>query len=163
MKKSVTLTALMGVIFTQLRNQDGSPKLDQKGREHGYIRVENPAKVSLGFAYNGDNIRNGDSALIGMTVEAWEKNKKYYTEGKTFEGNVRIVESLKGGKGFQPKMAGSKENAIPCTLGGKQIYRRTEFDATGLLEDVLIQHDNTAAISALAKSSAAASVTAINA
>ena len=162
MKKSVILTALLGQIFKQTTNEDGSPKLDKNSKPFGYVRVENPSEVTLGFAYNGDNIRRGQSALVAMTVEAWDKNKQYYKEGMEIAGNVRIVESTTSGAGFQAKMAGSKENAIGCTIGGQQIYRRTEFDPTGKLEDVLIAHDNDEAISALAKSSVA-STTAINA
>lgn len=136
--------------------------MDKNGKPFGYIRVENPAKVTLGYAYDGNNVKKGQSALVAMTVDAWDKNKQYYSEGMSIKGNVRIVESLEAGKGFKAKMAGNKDNAIACTLGGRPIYRRTEFDPTGKLEDVLIEHDNAEAISALAKVAAVQATTALN-
>lgn len=140
----VTITAdKSGKVFTQNLNADGSPKLDKNGKPFGYIRVENPAVASLGFAYNGDNVKRGQSALISMTVEAYEKNKAFYAAGSQHEGRVRVIETTETGlPGFKAKMAGSGENAQPCLLGGAQIYRKTEFDATGKLEDVLVAHDN---------------------
>ena len=151
MKKAVILTALNSVIFTQVKNEDGSPKLDKNDKPFGYIRVENPSTVDLAYAYENGGVRRGQSALVAMTVEAWEKSKRFYTEGMEIAGNVRIVESLEKGPGFQPKMAGRKDNAIPCTIGGKQIFRSREFDPSGKLEDVLIEHDNFEEISAAAK------------
>jgi len=147
----VILTALNSVIFTQVKNEDGSPRLDKNGKPFGYIRVENPSTIDLQYSYENGGVRKGQSALVAMTVEAWDKSGKYYKEDMQIKGNVRIVESLEKGPGFQEKMAGSGDNALPCTLGGKQIYRRTEFDATCKLDDVLIAHDNADAISAKAK------------
>lgn len=142
--EKVTITANeKGQVFTQNLNADNSPKLDKNGKPFGFIRVENPAVASLGFAYNGDNIKRGQSALISMTVEAWEKNKAHYPAGKQFDGRVRIIETTEAGlPGFKAKMAGSGTDAQPCLLGGAQIYRKTEFDPTGKLQDELIQHDN---------------------
>lgn len=151
MKKSVILTAINSVIFTQLFNEDGSPRLDKNGKPFGYIRVENPSSIDLSYSYENGGVKRGQSALVAMTVEAWEKSKKFYKEDMEIPGNVRIVESLEKGPGFTPKMAGNKENAIPCTFQGKQVYRRTEFDPKGILEDVLIQHDNFDEISAANK------------
>ncbi len=102
-----------------------------------------------------------------MTVEGWEKSKQFYKEGMEIKGNVVVVETtdaeLAKSRGYQAKMAGSKDNAIACTIGGKQIYRGTEFDATCSKEDTLIAHDNSAAISALAKEAVAAGSEALNA
>ena len=153
--QTVILTALLGVIFTQRKNADGSPKLDKKGNPFGYIRVENPSTVDLQYSYENGGVRKGQSALINMTVAGWEKAKSAYKEGMEIKGNVVVIETtdseLAKSRGYQAKMAGSKENAIPCTIGGAQIYRGTEFDASCTKEDVLIAHDNGAAISALAK------------
>lgn len=140
MKKSVILTALNQTIFTQVKNEDGSPRMDKNGKEFGYIRVENPSTIDLAYAYENGGVRRGPSALIAMTVNAWEKSKQFYKEGMEIKGNVRIVESLTQEPGFQAKLAG--KDGVACTLQGQQIYRRTEFDATGLLEDTLIKHDN---------------------
>ncbi len=142
MKKSVILTAVAGAIFTQSFAKDGkTPKLDKNNKPFGFIRVENPSTIDLAFAYANGGVKRGNSALILMTVEAWEKAKSAYREGMELPGNVRVVESLiQAHNGFQPKLAG--EGGVPCTKGGKQIFRSTEYDATGLLEDVLIAHDN---------------------
>lgn len=142
MKKSVILTAsALGAIFTKSLKADGSPKLDKNGKEFGYIRVENPSTIDLQFAYANGGVKRGQSALIAMTVEAWDKVKSAYRVGMEIPGNVRIVESLtKEHNGFQAKTAGNE--GTPCTLGGQPIYRSTEFDATGVKEDSLIAHDN---------------------
>lgn len=139
--KTVILTAKDGQIFTPAVNADGSAKLDKNQKPTGYIRVENPGTIDLEYAYNG-GLRRGQSALIAMSVEGWEKAKHAYKEGMEIKGNVVITESLEKGPGFKPKMAGSGENAQPCLLDGKQIYRKTEFDATCKLEDTLIAHNN---------------------
>jgi hypothetical protein len=150
MKKSVILTATaLGAIFTQNKNEDGSPRLDKNGKPFGYIRVENPSTIDLAYAYENGGVRKGQSALVSMTVDAWEKAKNFYKEGMEIKGNVRIVESLTGGPGFQAKLAG--KDGVACTLQGQPIYRRTEFDATGLLEDTLIKHDNVIEGSSVAK------------
>lgn len=142
MKKQVILTASStGAIFTQSLKADGSPKLDKNNKPFGYIRVENPSTIDLQFAYANGGVKRGNSALIPMTVEAWEKSKSAYSVGMKLDGNVRVVESLtKEHNGFEAKLAG--EGGTPCTLGGQPIYRSTEFDATGIKEDVLIAHDN---------------------
>ncbi len=141
MKKNVILTAVLGAIFTQSKNADGTPKLDKQGKPFGYIRVENPAEIDLSFAHTTGGIKRGKSALISMQLEKWEAVKSYYKVGMEIPGNVRVVESLiKAHNGFQPKLAG--EGGTPCTLKGQQIYRSTEFDATGLKADELIAHDN---------------------
>lgn len=149
MKKSVILTALSSVIFTKVKNEDGSPRLDKNGKEFGYIRVENPSTIDLAYAYENGGVRKGQSALIAMTVDAWEKSKTFYKEGMEIPGNVRIVESLVKEPGFQTKLAGKE--GVACTLQGQQIYRRTEFDATGKLEDTLLTHDNVIEGSSVAK------------
>lgn len=141
-KVKITARKDNGKVFTQSLNEDGSPKLDKNGNPYGVIRVENPAELSLGYAYGGDNIKRGQSALIPMTVEAYEKNKAHYVDGAEFPGRVRIIENLEGGPGFKAKMAGSGDDAQACTFGGQQIFRKTEFDPTGKKEDVLIAHDN---------------------
>lgn len=143
--KTVKITAdpKTGKVFTLNTNADGSPKLDKNGDRFGFIRVENPEKVSLGFAYKGENIKRGQSTLISMTEAAYEKNKAFYAAGSIHKGNVRVIETTETGlPGFKAKMAGSGENAQPCLLGGAQIYRKTEFDASGSQEDVLVAHDN---------------------
>ncbi len=152
MKKHVILTATPeGELFVQRTNDDGSPKLDKNGLPFGSLRVENPSEVNLAFAHNNGGVKRGQSALVSITVEAFEKNKRYYKDGMEIPGNVRIVESLTKELGMTQKFAGDAENGgIACTVKGAPIYRKTEFDPTGLLADVLIPHDNTEEISAAA-------------
>lgn len=156
--KKVTITAdKTGKVFTLNVNADGSPKLDSKGRRNGFIRVENPEKISLDFSYNGENVKRGQSTLISMTEEAFLKNEKFYKAGTEIDGQVIVKETTESGlPGYKAKMAGSGENALPCLLGGAQIYRRTEFTSNVSAEDVLIAHDNSEAIKAAAKASAQA-------
>lgn len=147
--KHVILTAIAGQIFTQAKNADGSAKLDKNGNPFGFIRVENPETIDLTYAYGNAGVKRGNSALIAMSLEAWEKNGKFYKEGMEIKGNVVVLETTEFAsaeeakkQGYQPKMAGSGENAQPCLLDGKQIYRRTEFDGTCTKEDVLVRHNN---------------------
>ena len=163
MKKfNVILTALNGVLFTQRFEKDGvTPKLDKNNKPFGFIRVENPSEIDLGYAYNTGGVKRGQSALISMTVEAWEKNKNLkdaegkllYSEGRKIPGRVRVIETTNAEeakiKGFKPKMAGSAENAQPCLLDGAQIFRGTVFVSqaeidrdNSLAEDILVQHNN---------------------
>lgn len=151
MKNHVILTAtLAGLIFTKSVDEKGNPKKDKNGKEFGYLRVENKAEVTLAYAHQSGGVKRGQSALVSMTVEAWEKSKQYYKEGMEIPGRVRIVESLVEGPGFQAKTTGG-ENPIAVTVGGKQIFRKTEFDPTGELQDELIAHDNGAILSEAAK------------
>lgn len=138
----VILTAKDGQIFTQSLNLDGTAKLDKNGKPFGYIRVENEATVDFNYAYENGGIRKGQSALIAMTVEAWNKAKPFYKEGMEIPGRVVVIESLEQVPGSKPKMAGKGDDAQPCLLDGAQIYRRTEFDPKGVKEDVLITHNN---------------------
>lgn len=158
--KKVILTVIAGQLFTKALNADGSPKLDKNGKEFGYLRVENPSHVDLKYAYNSGGVKRGASALIAMTVEAWEKAKNFYKEGMEIEGNVVIVDSLTKELGSRPKMAGAGENAEALTLDGKQIYRRTEFDPTCTKEDVIIRHNNEIKGSAVAQKAAEAALNA---
>ena len=173
MKKSVILTATaLGALFTQNFNEDGSPKLDKNSKPFGYLRVENPSEVTLAFGHNSGGVERGQSALVSMTLEAWEKVKAIYESkqaaakatgqiGQSISGNVRIVESLTKELGMTQKFAGDPEKGgIACTLKGAPIYRKTEFDSTGVIEDILVAHDNVDAISALAKSRTAEGKTA---
>lgn len=140
-KRNVIVTATKeGKVFTQSANADGSPKLDKNGKPFGYIRVENPSTIDMAFAYNTGGVKRGQSALIGMTLEAWDVAKKHIKDGTEIPGNVRVVESLQNGPGFKAKIAGT--NGTPCLLDGQQIYRKTEFDPTGELADELIAHNN---------------------
>lgn len=144
--KKVILTALAGIIFQQQKNEDGTPKLDKNGKEFGYIRVENPSIVDLSYAYNNGGVKRGQSALVAMTLESWNKSKQFYKEGMEIPGTVAIVESFEQTIGSQPKKAGKGDNAPICTKEGNVIYRKTVFDAKGETEDILISHDNQAEI-----------------
>ncbi len=141
--KKVILTAnAEGKLFTQSLKEDQTPKLDKNGKPYGFIRVENPSKIDLSFAYNNGGIKRGTSALIPMTVEAWEKAKSNYKSGMEIDGQVIILESLEEQPGFTAKLAGSGDDAIPCTINGEQIYRLTKFTSDQKAVDTLIAHDN---------------------
>ena len=131
-------------ILTEIQNwiKNGDPT--------GYIRVENPSEIDLTFSYSG-GVKRGQSALMPMSVAGWEKvkdlkdadGKPLYRDGATAKGNVVVLETTEVGLlGYKAKMAGSGANAQPCLLGGAQIYRKTEFDASCSKNDVLVVHDN---------------------
>lgn len=144
MKKVILTVSKLGAIFTLAVDAQGQPKLDKNGKRHGFIRVENPSVVDLGFAYNNGGVKRGASALIAMTEEAWNKSKDAYKPGMEIKGNVVVLESTERKPGFQPKLAGT--NGVQLTFSGQPIYRGTQFDATCTKEDELVAHDNTEAI-----------------
>lgn len=160
MKKVILTANAIGAIFTlALDKATGKPKLDKNGNEHGFIRVENPSKVDLGFAYDNGGVKRGASALIAMTKKAWESSKDAYKVGMEINGNVVVLESTEKQPGFQPKLAGT--NGIQLTIKGQPIYRGTKFDASCTLEDVLVAHDNADAIKAAQEATHKAAATTI--
>ena len=134
--KTVKITAhpTTGVVFTQMKNADGSAKLDKNGKEFGFIRVEQ-AKISLGFAYNNGGVKRR-SALISMTTEAWEKSKSLLLNGATADGQIVRKDALtpfyEGQKPLQAPKKDAQGNVIEgefntITSGGQPVYRNEFF------------------------------------
>jgi hypothetical protein len=88
------------------------------------------------------------SSLIQGEVQ--DLNDLCLMEGDTLPGNIVIRESLEPFNTNNPekdyKYAG--ETGVVCCLDGQPIYRRAIYDASGKLQDELIQHNNTEAIKA---------------
>ena len=133
----VTITANKeGNVFTPNAN----PGKD--GKIYGFFRVEEKI-IDMTSAVARVKVR---SALKSISQDDYNKAKDLLIAGTQLPGRVRIIETtdkeLADKKNYQAKMAGSSENAQPCLLGGAQIFRGSEYDATGKLEDILVQHDN---------------------
>lgn len=117
------------------------------GKQYGYIRVESVKHVNNGGFLKPVVV----SALVPMSEADF--NKAPFAAGTELGGKIRIVESLTQAPGAKAKLAGDSQ--IPCTVGGKQIYRKTEWTMDLSAQDTLIAHDNSEAIkAAIAKKSA---------
>lgn len=117
------------------------------GKQYGYIRVESVKHVNNGGFLKPVAV----SALVPMSEADF--NRAPLTAGQDLGGKIRIIESLTQTPGAKAKLAGDSQ--IPCTIGGKQIYRKTEWTMDLSLQDVLLAHDNGEAIkAAIAKKSA---------
>lgn len=136
----VTKNPTTGEVFTK------NEGLGKDGKQYGYIRVQSEQIDLNGAVARVKTI----SALKSMTEEDFNKVKHVLVDGASLPGRIRTIESLEAGPGFQAKMAGSGENALPCLKDGKQIYRKTELCVTGEADE-LIAHTNGAEISAAAK------------
>jgi hypothetical protein len=111
----------------------------------GYIRVVQTRTM----VDNRNWLRKKDvSSLIQGEVQ--DLNDLCLMEGDTLPGNIIIRESLEPFNTNNPekdyKYAG--ETGVVCCLDGQPIYRRAIYDASGKLQDELIQHNNTEAIKA---------------
>lgn len=143
---TVTKNPKTGEVFTK------NEGLGKDKKQYGYIRLSEKKIDMSGAVARVTEI----SALKSFTEEDFNKVRTILVDGAQLEGRIRIIENTEGGLGFQPKMAGSDKDALPCLSGGKQIFRKTEFDPTGELADELVPHDNGAEISAAAKAKAEA-------
>ena len=135
MKSSVKITAnpKTGEVFTP--NAELSKK---DGKQYGFIRLEQTVvDMSTGVA----RVKT-ISALKSFLKEDYLKAKDFLTAGRELPGTILRLESLVEAQGFSPKMAGSEENAQPCTLDGKQIYQSTQYSTDVNAVDVLIAHNN---------------------
>lgn len=139
----VSVNPKTGKVFTE-------GKLGKDGKMYGYIRVETTRLVKNGNFLKPTKV----SALVSMSKEDFDANP--IAAGTGLGGRIRIIESTTQELGAQPKLAGDSQ--VPCTLRGKQIFRKTEWDLSGE-PDVLVAHDNSEAIkAAIANAKANASV-----
>ena len=139
MNKQVTITAhpTTGKVFTQMLNADNTPKLDKNGKPFGFIRVQSE-EISLGFAYNNGAIKRR-SALISMTVEAFEKSKAVLVNGAKANGQIVRKDSLTPAyEGQKPMETGGEDSKI-ITSGGQPVYRNEYFTESQNDADVKLE------------------------
>lgn len=146
MNVRITKNPKTGEVFTK------NEGLGKDKKQYGYIRYEESSLDESGPVTRVKTI----SALRTISQDDYNKAKHLFVDGKSVKGRIRIIENTEGGLGFQPKMAGSDKDALQCLTGGKQIFRKTEYDPSGELADELVPHDNGAEISAAAKAKQAA-------
>ena len=133
----VTITALNGSVFTP------NAKLGKDGKQYGFIRVESTSIDMSGAVARVKTL----SALKSILQDDYNKAKSILTEGTELPGKIIVRETTEAGlPGYQAKMAGSGDNAVPCLFQGAQIYRTTEFTSNVNASDVLVAHDNSEAI-----------------
>ena len=109
------------------------------GENFGYIRVE---KSTDTFTDRGFAIKKTVSALI---FGKYDVLKSFgWQDGQEIDGTIVIKESLIPFNKKNPekdlKVAG-KSN-VPCTKGGRNIYRRAVYTPDANAVDELIKHDN---------------------
>ncbi len=144
MNKQVKLTAnpTTGKVFTQSVDAAGAPKADKNGEPTGYIRIE--IQGEIGLNYNG-SARGAKSCLLPMSVAGFDKNKEAYFAGAMFPGGIVYQESIeKIDASYRPlrvPVVAGKPELRPITSGGQQVYRKTFYDATGLIEDIRLSYD----------------------
>jgi hypothetical protein len=130
---TVVVTAKNGAVVIPSRNNP----------IYGYIRVQQTRAV---ISEEGWVEQRTLSALINGTVD--DLRGLNYTENQVLKGKIRIVEKMKPFNTKNPekdiKVAG--DSGVICSIDGKPIYRNAFYSTNERLEDVLIQHDNTAEI-----------------
>ena len=109
------------------------------GENFGYIRVEQTTDV---FTDRGFAVKKTVSALIFGNHDVLSSFG--WRDGQELEGKIVIKESLIPFNKKEPskdfKVAGASN--IPCTKGGKNIYRRAVYTTNISAVDELIAHDN---------------------
>jgi hypothetical protein len=128
MKKSVKVTA----------NEKGQVINQSSNPEYGYIRVE---QEQASFE-NGWMRTRTRSALISAPIK--DLKEFGFKAGQELPGNIIAVEQLTPFNEETPerdlKIAG--DTGVVCTVGGKEIYRKTFYTDNEEAEDILIDHDN---------------------
>lgn len=109
------------------------------GESFGYIRVE---KTTDTFTDRGFAVKKTVSALVFGKLDVL--NSFGWRDGQELDGTIVIRESLTPFNKKDPnkdlKVAG-KSN-IPCTKGGRNIYRRAVYTPNVSAVDEFIKHDN---------------------
>lgn len=115
----------------------------EKNPEYGYVQVAQ----TISRVVNGWLRESKRTALINGTVEMLKRN---YSVGQVLGGKIIAIESLEpiNADNLEQgiKMAG--DSGLVCSVGGKPIYRTTEWTEDLSATDTLIAHDNGAEISA---------------
>ena len=110
--------------------------------EIGYIKLEQKSNI-----INGNWVKNQRKTclIFGKFEELQDFGFKKDDE---LDGNIIIEESFipfnENNAEKEMKMAGN--SGIPCLVDGQPIYRRTRYTTNLSETDILIQHNNTAAI-----------------
>lgn len=145
-KTIVTANPQTGKIFTQALDKDGQPKLDKNGQQYGYIRVESRER-SLGYAYSRGGIKLR-SALVSMTMEAWNKSKEDYTHGVEVPGKIVRQDALTAFYEGQKPLQAPKKDAngkviegefVTITSGGAPVYRNEFYTEIEEIEDIKLE------------------------
>jgi len=107
--------------------------------EFGYVRV---TQESVSFTANGWVKKAARGALIHGTVE--DLKSIGIAKLKTLPGKIYILESTDPFNTKDPdrdlKIAG--DTGVVCCSHGEPIYRKSFYDASGLLDDSLVPHTN---------------------
>ena len=109
------------------------------GESFGYVRVEQTTDT---FTDRGFAVKKTVSALVFGKLDVL-KSLGWY-DGQELEGKIVIKESFipfnKKDPSKDLKVAGASN--IPCTKGGRNIYRRAIYTPDASATDEFIKHDN---------------------
>ena len=112
-------------------------RVSKRNAEYAHVRLtQEKTVINNGWI----NVKTVSTLIHGKTEELIASGIKKY---KKLPGNIVIQESLEGEE-RNLKMAGKTD--VVCCLDGQPIYRTTKYDATGMLEDTFIAHNNGQAI-----------------
>lgn len=114
-------------------------RISMNNPEFGYVRV---TQESVSFTANGWVKKAARGALIHGTVE--DLKSIGIAKLKTLPGKIYILESTDPFNTKDPdrdlKIAG--DTGVVCCSHGEPIYRKSFYDASGLLDDSLVPHTN---------------------
>ena len=108
--------------------------------EYGYIIL---AQERITIKTNGWVDKKTFTTLIRGKIEDLQNSG--LTEMKYLPGNIIVIEQTEPFDSFDPnkalKVAGDT-GIILCTEDGEPIYRKTIYDGSGIMHDILIPHAN---------------------
>ncbi len=108
-------------------------RVSKRNAEYAHVRLtQEKTMINNGWI----NVKTISTLIHGKTEELIASGIKKY---KKLPGNIVVQESFDGDE-RNLKLAGKTD--VVCCLDGQPIYRTTKYDATGMLEDALIAHNN---------------------
>lgn len=122
---------------TVIKTANGSAiNVNPNNPEFGYIRVGQTLSK-----FNQDGWLQEENRYFLLKGKIEQLQNSGMEAGHTLPGKLVRQESLEPFDDYStPKVAG--DSGVVCKLEGQPIYSRIVYDATGTVQDTLIQHDN---------------------
>lgn len=148
----------MSVKIVKSKNQ----VIFEKTKKEGLLCLAlEESKLSTGLDAFQNNSFGSTSRKVAFVFATQEQfNAIFASEGVAPEagtelrGRIQVIEGTTPVNAKDPLVGIKYPNAaartakMPCTIGGAPIYRKSMYDPSGETKDILVAHDNGAAISA---------------